>query len=131
MKRVCATLAALALTGGIAWAQSSGSSSTGGAGSGGTASPTSPTSPANARLAGHRPGPRRVAVAGRQLARAVRSRHHRPRAGHQPGQLAGRVAPGQSAGPDAAARHQSAGQPSAGHAADLRAGAEVVVMERH
>jgi hypothetical protein len=46
MKRVLATFAALALTGGIALAQSSGGSSTGGASTGSTsASPASPATP--------------------------------------------------------------------------------------
>ena len=48
MKRIGAALAALALTGGFALAQSSGGSSTGGTSTGGAASsPTSPTSPAS------------------------------------------------------------------------------------
>ena len=53
MKRLCATLATLALTGGLAFAQSSGGTSSGGASTGGAstggtaASPASPTSPTN------------------------------------------------------------------------------------
>ena len=57
MKRLCATVAALALSGGLALAQSSGGSSSGGASSGGASSPgasstgpTSPTGPAGATV---------------------------------------------------------------------------------
>ena len=92
-----ATFTALALTGGIALAQSSGGSA-GGASTGGTSA--SPASPATRRNQS-----RRLADARRQSAGAVRSRHHRPRSRRQPGELAGHVAPRQPAGPDETAWH--------------------------